>query len=90
MPVVSIPVPYREPTGGLGEVTVPGASVRECLEAVEARHPGFLRYVLGPEGGVHRFVKLFVNGEPLEPASALATPVSDRDRVDLISAVAGG
>ena len=36
MPTVLVPTAYRGPTRGLAEVVVVGATVRECLEAVEA------------------------------------------------------
>jgi molybdopterin converting factor small subunit len=90
MPIVTIPAPYRKPTGGLAEVEVSGETVLDCLKAVENRYNGFLAYVLDEKGEAHRFVKLFVNGEQLEARSALATPVSARDRVDVLSAIAGG
>jgi molybdopterin converting factor small subunit len=90
MPIVSIPAPYRKPTGGLAEVEVSGETVLECLEAVEDRYSGFLPYVVDEEGKARRFVKLFVNGEQLDPRSALSTPVSPQDRLDVLSAIAGG
>jgi len=86
MPTVHVPPPYRGPTGGQAEIAVEGATVRQCLEAVEARHPGFAEQVLDGAGQVHRFVRLFVNGEPAE----LDAPVKDSDRVEVLAAIAGG
>jgi molybdopterin synthase sulfur carrier subunit len=89
MPQVQIPPPYQGPTRGADRVDVEGATVLECIEAVEARFPGFLPQVLDPEGKVHRFVQLFVNGEEI-PRSALDTPVHGPDRVEILAAIAGG
>jgi len=89
VPTVFVPPPYRGPTHGEGTIRVQGASVLECLEAVEARYPGFREHVLSTDGTPHKFVRLFVNGEPIEPG-ALDTPVADGDEVEVLAAIAGG
>jgi molybdopterin converting factor small subunit len=89
MPKVIVPPPYRGPTRGRGEVVVDGATVRECLDAVERRYAGFLSQVLAPDGSVHRFVRLFRNGERLEGA-ALEASVDGDDEVEILAAIAGG
>ena len=86
---VAIPPPFRGPTGGAAKVEVEGATVEESLRAVGVLHPGFLEQVFDARGVVHRFVKLFVNGEPIEP-TALGTPVGEGDEVAILAAVAGG
>jgi molybdopterin converting factor small subunit len=86
MATVLIPPPYRGPTGGLESVEVAGASVRACIEAVEAAHPGFAAQVFDASGEPHKFVKLFVNGDPAAPDA----PVGDRDEVEVLAAIAGG
>jgi molybdopterin converting factor small subunit len=89
MPRVQIPPPYQGPTRGRGRVDVEGRSVLECIEAVEAEFPGFLPQVLDPEGRVHRFVQIFVNGEEVA-RTALDTPVRPDDEVEILAAIAGG
>jgi len=89
MPVVMVPTPYRGPTRGEGEISVSGETVLACLEAVEAKYPGFRAQVLDAKGVVHRFVKLFVNEQQIDPA-ALDTAVSGSDRVEVLAAIAGG
>ena len=41
MPTVHVPPPYRGPTQGRETIEVAGATIRECIEAVDAYHPGF-------------------------------------------------
>ena len=41
MPHVHIPSRYRVPTKGEGRIEVDAGTVRACIEAVEARYPGF-------------------------------------------------
>jgi molybdopterin converting factor small subunit len=89
MPVVRIPPPYRGPTRGESQVAVHGATVRECLLDVEALYPGFGPQVFDPDGKVHRFVRLFVNGEPIEAAD-LGRSVREDDSVEVLAAIAGG
>jgi len=89
MPLVLIPSAYRAPTRGLAEVEAAGATVRECLGAVEAQYPGFLELVLDAKGTQHPFVKLFVNEVQLE-ANALETTLAPEDRVEVLAAIAGG
>ena len=89
MPVVLIPTAYRAPTRGKGEVEVEGSTVLDCLRDVEARFPGFLDMVIDEKGALHRFVKLFVNEEQIDP-SALDAKIGEHDRVEVLAAIAGG
>lgn len=89
MPKVLIPPPYRGPTQGTAEIAVEGESVLACLEAVDRKFPGFLAQVLDEDGNVHRFVKLFCNGDHLE-ADALARRLGSGDELEIVAAIAGG
>ena len=89
MPTVTIPPPYRGPTGGVARVEVDGATVESCIRRVGELHPGFLEMVIDGRGAVHRFVKLFVNGDQID-RTALDTPISAGDEVEILAAVAGG
>jgi molybdopterin synthase sulfur carrier subunit len=89
MPTVLVPPPYRGPTRGEAQVDVAAGTVLDCIEAVEARFPGFRTQVLDADGKVHKFVRLFVNGNRVEPAS-LDRALSDNDKVEVLAAIAGG
>ena len=89
MPIVIVPAPYRGPTQGRGEISVEGATPRECLEAVEREYPGFRELVLDGDGAVHRFIKLFVNHEEIDP-EAVDHPIDAADRLEVLAAIAGG
>ena len=89
MPSVRIPPPYRGPTLGAEALNVDGATVGECLEAVERKFPGFLPQVLDDDGNVHRFVKLFKNGEHVA-RDPLRTRLAAGDDLEIIAAIAGG
>ena len=89
MPQIIIPPPYQGPTQGVGRVEVEGRTLRVCLEAVEERHPGFLAQVIDPAGKVHRFVKLFRNGELLA-GEDLESELDAGDELEIVAAIAGG
>jgi molybdopterin converting factor small subunit len=89
MPVVKIPAPYRGPTGGADRVEVEGTTVRECIQAVADQFPGFGNQVWDKSCTVHRFVKLYVNGEEVD-RQAIDTSVVASDEVEVLAAVAGG
>ena len=89
MPTVLVPTAYRGPTRGQAEVAVRGATVRACLEAVEAQFPHFIEQVLDAEGNPHRFVKLFVNEGQIDNAE-VDMAVGPEDRVEVLAAIAGG
>ncbi len=89
MPKVAVPPRYRGPTSGLGLIEVDADTVRSCIEAVEAEHPGFRELVLDGDGNLRRFVRLFVNGEAVD-RDAIDAPVADVDQVQVLAAAAGG
>jgi hypothetical protein len=89
MPVVIVPEAYRGPTQGIAQVEVKADTIRGCLEAVDAEHPGFLDLILDASGRQHKFVKLFLNHEQLD-ADVLDTRIDAGDRLEVLAAIAGG
>ncbi|MDQ6731146.1 MAG: MoaD family protein [Actinomycetota bacterium] len=90
MPVrVKIPSQLREATGGESIASVDGATVGEVLDALYARY-GELRSRIAEDGGLRRFVNVYVGGEDIRFTEGLDTPVKDGDEVTILPAVAGG
>lgn len=89
MPKVIIPPPYRGPTQGEAEIEVEAESVRASLNAIEATYPGFAAQIFDASGGVHRFVKLFRNGDPVG-VEDLDKPIAAGDEIEVVAAIAGG
>ena len=89
MPQVHVPSRYRVPTKGEGCIEVSANTVRACIEAVEARYPGFQELILDAKGDLHFFSKLFLNGELLDK-DALDTPVAGDDIIAVLAPSAGG
>jgi molybdopterin synthase sulfur carrier subunit len=90
MPVtVKIPTQLRSATGGEASAVVDGSTVGEVLDALYERY-GELRERIAEDGGLRRFVNVYVAGEDIRFLDGLDTRVSDGDEVTILPAVAGG
>jgi molybdopterin converting factor small subunit len=87
---VRIPTQLRTLSGGASEVQVEGATVAEVLKALDAAHPGFHGRLYDDQGGLRRFVNVFVADEDVRFAQGLETPVAAGETVSIVPAVAGG
>ncbi|MCU1358359.1 MAG: molybdopterin synthase subunit MoaD [Acidimicrobiales bacterium] len=87
---VRVPTTLRTLTAGASEVELAGATVGDVLDQLESAHPGFKDRLLDDEGGLRRFVNLYVADDDVRFRDGLATPVADGDTVSIIPAVAGG
>jgi sulfur-carrier protein len=86
---VKIPAQLRAVTGGEGEFDVSGSTVGEALDAVFAEHED-LRERITEDGGLRRFVNVYVSGEDIRFHEGLDTEVNEGDEVTILPAVAGG
>jgi len=87
---VRIPTTLRPLSGGNSTVSVEGATLGEVLANLEAAHPGFKDRLFDDNGGLRRFVNLFVADDDLRYLQGLETPVPAGETVSIIPAVAGG
>jgi molybdopterin synthase sulfur carrier subunit len=87
---VRIPTPLRKLTNEEAEVTASGASIRELLDDLEARFPGFKERLCDDGGDLRRFVNVYVGEEDIRFLNGMETELSGEDVVSIIPAVAGG
>jgi sulfur-carrier protein len=87
---VRVPTQLRTLTGGAGEVSVEGSTVGEVLKALDSAHQGFADRIFDSDGGLRRFVNVFLADEDVRFLDGLATPVADGQTVSIVPAVAGG
>ncbi len=88
--VIRIPTPLRPLAGGRDEVAVEGATVREALDDLERRHAGFKARLMDGQGGVRRFVNLFLGPDDIRHLGGLDTPLQDGAVLSIVPAIAGG
>jgi sulfur-carrier protein len=86
---VKIPAQLRGVTDGEGEIEVEGSTVGEALDAVFEEHDD-LRERITEDGGLRRFVNVYVSGEDIRFRDGLETELADGDEVTILPAVAGG
>ena len=90
MPVtVKIPTQLRSATDGEATAEVEGETVGEVLDALYDRYEE-LNSRIAEDGGLRRFVNVYVGGEDIRFLDGLDTSVSDGDEVTILPAVAGG
>jgi sulfur-carrier protein len=87
---VKLPTQLRDATGGQGAVEADGSTVGEVLEALYAAHADLRDRLSDGDGGLRRFVNVYVGGEDIRFGDGLDTAVSEGDEVQILPAVAGG
>jgi molybdopterin synthase sulfur carrier subunit len=87
---VRIPTILRTYTGGAKAVEGAGDTIASLLTDLDAKHPGLRGRLITTEGGLHRFVNVYVNDEDVRFLGALDAKLSDGDTVTILPAVAGG
>ena len=86
---VKIPTQLRAATDGESSAEVEGSTVGEVLDALYERYDD-LRDRIAEDGGLRRFVNVYVGGEDIRFLDGLDTAVEDGDEVTILPAVAGG
>jgi MoaD family protein len=86
---VKIPTQLRSATGGVSEASAAGETVGEVLDSLFDQF-GELRDRICEDGGLRRFVNVYISGEDIRFLDGLDTEVRDGDEVTILPAVAGG
>jgi molybdopterin synthase sulfur carrier subunit len=87
---VKLPTILRKHAGGEAKVGADGATLRDVLDDLEAKYPGITKNVIADDGGLHRFINVYVNDEDVRYLGLLETELQEGDTVSLLPAVAGG
>ena len=80
----------RPTVGGERSVVAQGSTLRELIQDVDERHPGFAGQLLEIGGAQRPFVNIYVNDEDVRYLQGLETAVSEGDVISILPAVAGG
>jgi molybdopterin synthase sulfur carrier subunit len=90
MATVKLPTILRKFTANEAKVDAQGATLRDVLMDLEGNYPGITKNVLSDDGGLHRFINVYVNDEDVRYLGSLETEVGEGDTVSILPAVAGG
>ncbi|HEX3433752.1 MAG TPA: ubiquitin-like small modifier protein 1 [Solirubrobacteraceae bacterium] len=88
--LVKIPTQLRAAAGGEAETQVDGSTVQEVLDGLFQRHDELRARLYDDDGGLRRFVNVYVAGEDIRFLDGLKTPVADGAELTILPAVAGG
>jgi len=86
---VRIP-PVLRTAGGQKQVTVPGETVGEVIDALVATYPALGAQLVAPTGGLNPFVNVFLNDTDIRHLEERATAVQPSDTLIILPAMAGG
>lgn len=74
----------------LAEGDIEAATVRELVQALDRRYPGFASYVVDEAGRLRRHVNIFVGEEPIRDRDALSDRLEPATPVFIVQALSGG
>lgn len=90
MTAVRIPPVLRAHVGDNKQVEAWGGTVGEVIGGLVERYPALGEQLIAPQGGLHRFVNVYLNGQDVRYLGNLETPVGERDTLIILPAMAGG
>lgn len=90
MTAVRIPPVLRTHVGEAKQVEASGSTVGEVIDDLVARYPGLADQLRTDDGGLHRFVNVYLNGSDVRYLDGLDTPAGERDTLVILPAMAGG
>jgi sulfur-carrier protein len=77
-------------TGGAAELQLEAADVAALIAALEDRHRGLRERLLGADGQLRAYVRIFVNDEDVRFLEGVGTSLRPGDTVAIVPAVGGG
>jgi len=90
MPFVRVPALFRYYLNQQTQVSLPGASVQETLQALIAAYPAIGPHLFDSQGRLRRHINLFVNSENIRSLNELETALSAEDVLKILPSVTGG
>ncbi len=87
---VRIPTVFRKFTDGKDVVELEPGTIADLVDQLDSRYPGMKRQLLTDDGGLHRFVNVYVNDDDVRYLDKLDTKIGDNDEISILPAVAGG
>jgi molybdopterin converting factor small subunit len=90
MALVKIPPVLRASVGGQREVSAQGANVAQVLATLVEDYPETRSQLFGVDGGLNRYVNVYLGDEDVRVLDGLETAVGEGDVLVILPAMAGG
>jgi len=87
---VRLPTILRSFASGQSTVDADGSTVGQVVDDLVTRFPGMAGHLRAPDGGLHRFVNVYLDDEDVRYLGGLGTPVEAGAKLSIVPAVAGG
>ena len=87
---VKLPTILRKHAGGRGEGRRRRRDAADVLDDLEGQYPGITKNVIADDGGLHRFINVYVNDEDVRYLGLARDRGRRGDTVCILPAVAGG
>jgi sulfur-carrier protein len=87
---IRIPPVLRPAVGGEKELMAEGSSVGQILRSVAESHPDTQSQLFSTDGGLNRYVNVYLNDEDVRVLDGLDTAVAESDTLVILPAMAGG
>jgi MoaD family protein len=87
---VKVPTIMRKHVDGQAKVEADGATLSALLDDLESKYPGITKNIRSDDGGLHRFINIYVNDEDVRYLGSLDAAIKEGDTISILPAVAGG
>jgi len=87
---IIIPTPLRKLTANHDTVEVEAETIRDVINRLDDRYPGFRSRVCDDAGELRRFINVYINGEDVRFLDNLSTRIPDGAELSIVPAIAGG
>ncbi|HET9530227.1 MAG TPA: ubiquitin-like small modifier protein 1 [Blastocatellia bacterium] len=87
---IIIPTALRRLTGDADLVELEAGTVKDVIDSLDERYPGFRSRICDESGELRRFINIYVEGEDIRFLENLATRVPDGAEFSIVPAIAGG
>jgi MoaD family protein len=88
--VIKIPPVLRSSVSGAKTVEASGGNVGEVLRSLAEQHPATESQLFSEDGGLNRYVNVYLNDEDVRVLDGLDTSVTEGDTIVILPAMAGG
>jgi molybdopterin converting factor small subunit len=87
---VKLPTVLRTHADGQATIAADGATIGEIFGSLVERYPGLKANLIADDGGLHKFVNVYVDDDDIRYLDGLDTKVPDGATISILPAVAGG